>query len=149
MSRDEKPVFFMDENLLGKRIAGILRDAGVRVELLSDHFPKQTPDVEWLSEVSQRGWLVLSRDLSIATNIAEEVAVAKSNAKMFALEMGNAPLSDLRRDLENAIAKIQRFANSHPAPFIARVYPYGKVTMGLNRERLLKTLRKYEPMLEE
>lgn len=49
MSQEETTVFFVDENLLGHNVAEILKAAGVRVELLSDHFPKQTPDVEWLA----------------------------------------------------------------------------------------------------
>lgn len=57
MSQEETTVFFLDENLLGRQIAGSLKTAGVRVEVLSDHFPKQTSDVEWLAEVGWRGRL--------------------------------------------------------------------------------------------
>jgi len=39
VSKAEETVFFVDENLLGRRIPNVLRNAGVRVELLSDHFP--------------------------------------------------------------------------------------------------------------
>ena len=90
MSKAEETVFFVDENLLGRRIPDILRNAGVKVELLSDHFPLQTPDVEWLAEVSQRGWFVITRDMKIGINIAEAAAVAKGNAKVFALSSGSA-----------------------------------------------------------
>jgi predicted nuclease of predicted toxin-antitoxin system len=145
VSGGEATIFFVDENLLGRNIAEILQKAGANVELLSDHLPMQTSDVEWLTEVSQRNWIVLSRDLSIGINIPEVVAVAQGNAKMFALAMGNSPWDEIERDLAIAIPKMKRFASSHKAPFIARVYPYAKIKMWLDRKRLLKTLRQYAP----
>lgn len=148
MSQEETTVFFVDENLLGHHIAATLRNVGVRVELLSEHFPTQTPDVEWLAEVGRRGWLVLTRDVAIGGNIPEAVAVAQGNARMFALVMGNAPRAELERDIVNAIPKMERFAQSHPAPFIAKVYPFGKVKKWQDRDKLMKTLRQFSPDLE-
>ncbi|QQE66722.1 hypothetical protein GFS31_34220 [Leptolyngbya sp. BL0902] len=145
MSQEETTVFFLDENLLGKQIAESLKASGVRVEMLSDHFPKQTPDVEWLAEVGRRGWLVLSRDTSVGINIPEAIQVAQGNVKMFALVMGNAPRAELMRDIVNAIPKMERFAQSHPAPFIAKVYPLGKVKKWQDRNKLMKTLRQFAP----
>jgi len=80
-----------------------------------------------VSEVGQQGWLVLTRDMAIGVNVPEAIAVAQGNAKMFAWVMGNAPRAELERDLVNAIPKMERYAQSHPAPFIAKVYPFGKV----------------------
>jgi hypothetical protein len=145
VSQEETTVFFLDENLLGRQIAESLKTAGVRVEVLSDHFPKQTPDVEWLAEVGRRGWLVLSRDTSVGINIPEAIAVAQGHVKMFALVMGNAPRAELVRDIVNAIPKMERFARSHPAPFIAKVYPLGKVKKWQDRNKLMKTLRQFAP----
>lgn len=145
MSREETTVFFVDENLLGRHIAEILRNAGASVELLSDHFPTQTPDVEWLAEVGQRGWLVLTRDMAIGVKIPEAIAVAQGNAKMFALVMGNANRAELERDIVSAIPKMERYARSHPAPFIAKVYPFGKVRQWRTRKWLLNMLSQYVP----
>ncbi|WP_204136870.1 hypothetical protein [Halomicronema sp. CCY15110] len=145
MSGEETTVFFLDENLLGRHVAEILINAGVRVELLSDHFSTQTPDVEWLAEVSQWGWIVLTRDMAIGVNIPEAISVAQGNAKMFALVMGNATRAELERDIVNAIPKMERFARSHAAPFIAKVYAFGKVRKWQDRGRLLKTLRQFAP----
>lgn len=149
MSKAEETVFFVDENLLGRRIPKVLRNAGVRVELLSDHFPLQTPDVEWLAEVSQRGWFVITRDMKIGINVAEVAAVARGNAKVFALSGGSAPGAEIERDVKRAVEKMKRFAYSHPAPFIARVDAYGKVKKWLDREKLLRLLKRYELNLEE
>ncbi|NER80385.1 MAG: hypothetical protein F6K42_12565 [Leptolyngbya sp. SIO1D8] len=148
MSREDSTVFFVDENLLGRHVAAIFVNAGVRVELLSDHFPTQTPDVEWLAEVGQRGWLVLTRDIAIGVNIPEVIAVAQGNAKMFALVMGNASRAELERDIVSAIPKMERYAQSYSAPFIAKVYPFGKVRKWLDRDKLLRTLRQYAPDTE-
>ena len=62
---------------------------------------------------------------------------------------GSAPGAEVERDLKRAVEKMQRFARSHSAPFIARVDIYGKVKKWLDREKLLKLLKRYELMLDE
>ncbi|NEQ97705.1 MAG: hypothetical protein F6K30_13465 [Cyanothece sp. SIO2G6] len=143
MSGKDETVFFLDQNTLGRKFVQILREAGAKVEVLSDHFSKTTSDVEWLAEVGRRGWLVVTRDQAIGNDILEEIAVAQANVRMFAFVMGNASKAELERDMGEAIAKMERFARSHKAPFIAKVYAYGKVRKWRDREKLLSTLRQY------
>lgn len=145
MSQPEQPTFFMDENLLGKHLVHALRETGARVEVLSDHFDLQTPDVDWLAQVSQWGWLVLTRDQHIGINIAEQVAVATNQARMFNLTMGNSPRAEIEHAITLAIPKMALFVRSHRAPFIARISANGKVSKWLDYNRLLKTLRQYGP----
>ncbi len=47
--------FFIDHSLGGKLIARRLRDLGAQVEVLANHFPTETPDVEWLKAVGDVG----------------------------------------------------------------------------------------------
>jgi hypothetical protein len=77
----EKPTFFIDRALGRKYVADALRNAGAKVEIHEDHFSPDSPDTEWLPEVSQRGWLILTKDDAIGRNILEQIAIASSEVK--------------------------------------------------------------------
>ncbi|MGA7935824.1 MAG: hypothetical protein WCA35_19895 [Kovacikia sp.] len=141
MSESSKPVFFVDECCLGIQVVEVLRSAGASVEIHSDHFPSGKPDVEWLAEVSQKGWLVITKDNKISRNTSEQMSIAIANAKVFIWATGSASRNKLVRDLEGSVVAMERFAISQPSPFIAKVYPYGKVQLWKHRDKLLKVLR--------
>lgn len=141
MSKSSKPIFFVDECCLGIQVVEALRSAGASVEIHSDHFLPGKPDVEWLVEVSQKGWIVITKDDKISRNISEQVSTAIANAKVFIWATGSASRNELVRDLETAVVAMERFAISQPSPFIAKVYPYGKVQLWKHRDKLMKVLR--------
>jgi len=43
-------------------MAGVLRDAGLDVEIHDDHFAPDAKDEEWLSAVGRKQWIVVTRD---------------------------------------------------------------------------------------
>lgn len=43
-------------------MAGVLRDAGLDVEIHDDHFVPDAKDEEWLSAVGRKQWIVVTRD---------------------------------------------------------------------------------------
>jgi hypothetical protein len=45
-------------------------------------------------------------------------------------------------------SKMERYARSHPVPFVAKVYPFSKVRKWQDRDKLMKTLRQFAPDLE-
>ncbi len=49
-----------------------LRAVDVTVEIHLDHFAPETPDVEWLSAVTQQGWVVLTKDENIGRSNPSE-----------------------------------------------------------------------------
>jgi hypothetical protein len=55
----DRPVFFVDR-CLGKAVAVALRTAGVEVHTHDDHFAQTTRDVDWIPEVTARGWVILT-----------------------------------------------------------------------------------------
>jgi hypothetical protein len=59
------PIFFIDRDLGQRLVAQALREAGAQVEIHQAHFAPDSPDIEWLPEVSQRGWVVLTKDACI------------------------------------------------------------------------------------
>lgn len=148
MSHSCKPTFFVDECCLGKQLVEALQKAGAIVEVHSDHFPPSKPDVEWLEEVSQKGWIVITKDDKISRNTSEQLVVAISNAKVFIWATANASRDEMIRDLEQAVDSMERLASSQPSPFIAKVYPYGKVQMWKSRKKLLKVMRQTKQLNE-
>jgi hypothetical protein len=67
MSALSRPTFFVDW-CLGKSVIEALIAEGAQVEHHGDHFDQNTPDIEWLSVVGARGWVVLKMKRSGVTN---------------------------------------------------------------------------------
>jgi hypothetical protein len=62
-----------------------LKKAGAVVEVHDDHFAPNTPDVEWLRAVSDKGWVALSKDEAIRRNRYERDAIRAAGVKAFFL----------------------------------------------------------------
>lgn len=91
MSKNKNNVqntYFIDR-ALGKSVGIALQNLGVKVEFHKNHFSPNFPDTEWLPIVSQKGWIVLTKDTNIGRNIVEIQAMAYSNAKVFTLVSAN------------------------------------------------------------
>ncbi len=142
---NQKPIFFIDRALGQKFVAEALRNAGASVEIHQDHFAPDAPDTEWLPEVSQRGWITLTRDAKIGVNILEQVAIASSEAKVFVLSIDQARGEEMATAVVTALPRMERLIVSHPAPFIAKISEFGQVKMWKDRKKLLKTLKIVEP----
>ncbi|MGV0028407.1 PIN-like domain-containing protein [Phormidesmis priestleyi] len=114
------------------------------VEIFEPHFLPDVPDTMWLPEVSQRGWFVLTKDDKIGRNSWEQIAIAQSQARVFILAIGNLPGREMGKIFAEALPKMQRIAQSHRSPFIAKVYEDGKVRMWQDRKRLNNLLAQFE-----
>lgn len=141
MTETEHPIFFIDRALGKNLVANALRNAGALVEVHDDYFAPDALDTDWLPEVSQRGWIVLTRDARMGLNILEQVAIASSAARVFVVSIDDATGDNMAAALTQALPKMERLTQSHQAPFIARVYEFGKVSMWKDRKKLLKTLQ--------
>jgi hypothetical protein len=61
--RQPRPAVFFIDHCLGRlHVAEAIRQRGYRVELLADCFDKETFDQDWLRDVGDRGWIVLTKD---------------------------------------------------------------------------------------
>jgi PIN like domain len=136
--------FFIDRALGRKYVADALRSANASVEVHDDHFAPEAPDAVWLPEVTERGWVVLTKDARIGVNILEQIAIANSGARVFVLSIDTATGEDMARAFTLALKSIVRLINSHQAPFIAKVYEFGRVRMWRDRKKLLKTLQQIQ-----
>ena len=85
----EPLVFFIDQSLGQKKIPEALRKAGAAVEVHGDYFTPDERDEVWLTEVGQKGWVVLTKDRKIRYRAIEQAALIKGRVAAFVLSAGN------------------------------------------------------------
>lgn len=139
MKQTPDVVFFIDR-CLGKKPAVALRNAGATVEIHDDHFSQTLSDVEWLTQVGERDWVVLTKDQKIGYRAEEQLAVAQANVRLFALVGGGLSGDAMAQAFVNAFEGMKRFVRGNQAPFIAKVYRSGQVKEWKNQKELVKML---------
>lgn len=134
-------VFFIDRSLGSQGVAQALRNAGACVEVHDDHFAVNEQDAVWLAEVALRNWIILTKDEKIAFRNGEQSAIARTDARVFVFSAGNTSGHTTAEAFQEALVRMNRFAQGNPAPFIAKVYKSGKVRAWKSRTQLLKLLK--------
>lgn len=132
--------YFLDR-ALGKSVGIALQAIGKKVEFHNNHFAPDSPDTEWLPIVSQRGWIVLTKDENIGRNILEVQAITDNKARVFILVSGNLSTQGMINIFVDAIDKIEKIVKGNSAPFIAKVYKDSRVTIWKNANTLRKLTR--------
>ncbi len=135
---DQPIVFYIDRCLGGKIISEILQNAGVKVETHDRHFAQNAKDVDWLPQVGNKGWVVLTKDANISKNHLERIAVANANIKMFILASQNLSGQDMAAIFLKNFVKMQEFVRNYDAPFIAKIYKNGDIELWKSAESLLE-----------
>jgi hypothetical protein len=120
MSGRRDRIYFTDRDL-GKRFGEILKSGGLTIERHADHFAHDTPDELWLAEIGKRGWIALTHDRRIRYKPNERDAVMLHGVALLVI-VGNAPFAELAHAFVATIPRIERFLETHQAPFIAKVY---------------------------
>lgn len=121
----DPPTIFLDECVDCDSLADALTSAGVPVERHRDRFAPATPDVDWLGPVSQRGWVILTKDKRQRRTPLEVAAIADANAREFVIRGAGLKGDEIA---ERAVANLKRITNvsrSQTAPFIAHVTKTG------------------------
>ena len=124
--------FFSDEDLGTKIFPVPLRDAGVRVEALTNHFPAGTNDVDWIPMVAQREWVVLTHDRNMRYNTPERNSIMQSRLRVIVIR-GGSTRAEMAGIFLNLRDQIYDFVRQHPAPFIARLY-HNRIEMWLSQD---------------
>lgn len=80
-----KLTFFCDNNISTKltRALGILAEPLNTVVHLQDSFPPETIDEEWITEIKEKGYIVISGDPKIAKNPHERKLLISSGLTVF------------------------------------------------------------------
>lgn len=123
MSKSQHPqpeyIFYLDECLGGNKICGILKQAGHRVETHINHFPRGTPDEEWLPVIGKRDWVLLTQDKAIRRRKNEQMALRDSGVRAFIIAAKNLRGEEIGQLLLAVMPKILRTLKHTHAPFIA------------------------------
>lgn len=114
-------IFFLDRNLGGKTFPSILRNAGVSVILLEDHFTHMAPDEEWITWVGQKGYYALGNDARIYRNKIQREVVMKSGLGYFVIRDAQSTAKDSAENFLATYSRIERFVQKTPRPFIATI----------------------------
>ena len=108
-------------------MAGLLRNAGLKVEVHDDHFVQNAPDPEWLTAAGKNGWIVVTRDERIRYREAEKQAIRRAKVRAFVLAArGDLKIEMLAEIFFKALPKIRQMADRN-APFIAKISRDGTV----------------------
>ena len=128
-SRPDEPTFLVDESLGGQLVSSALQEAGASVERLRDHFAPGTPDQEWLTEVGNRRWVVLTKDKRIRRRPAEVAAIVGANVRAFVFTSGNATGQAMAQAYVTALPAMRQFCRDFAPPFVATLGAAGRVKM--------------------
>jgi hypothetical protein len=130
--------FFIDRAIGKKHVPAALRDFGAKIEVHADWFAPDAPDVEWLPIVSQKGWIVITKDERIGRNPLELMAIAEFHARVFIFVSGNLKRQQMADALVHAVTKMIKISQSNKAPFIAKVYRDSTVKLWRKQSQLIK-----------
>jgi predicted nuclease of predicted toxin-antitoxin system len=103
------------------------------VQIHDDHFRQETPDEEWLREVGQRSWIVLTKDTQTRYRAHERAALMQAGVRTFVLVAKNLSGREMADVLVKALPAIRRFVANHQPPFIAKVTRSSAVSMVINK----------------
>ena len=112
-------VFFLDENLHGNIVPGILERTGIQVEQHKQHFGQGVADEIWIPEIARRGWVIVTCDENTRFTKTQVQAIIRSKASVIHMVNGkNATHPVLATNFVNSVKKIHSFTEEHEAPFI-------------------------------
>lgn len=101
----DRLVWWVDRCLGSRIVPDALRGIGAKVETYADLYPHDdaVPDVEWIPEVTRRGWIILTKDREIRRAPAELAVLRAAGARYVCLSA-----TGLRGD-EQAACLVERW----------------------------------------
>lgn len=87
------------------------------------HFIKRQgiKDDEWLREIGQRGWIVLTKDKNFKRRPLEREAILTAGVRAFFLSATNLSTEQTAQTFVDALPRMRRICTKYSGPFIARV----------------------------
>ncbi len=116
--------FFFDNNLSATLAHG-MREFGEEVVHLTDHFPQDAVDSEWLPFVGQNQMVLVTRDEKIRWMPAEIAAVRMFKIAVFFLGGRKQKRCDLIEQVVRNWRRMKQVASTGDRPFAIRIPPHG------------------------
>lgn len=112
----DAPTLFIDICAWSHRLSEALTELGAPFVALTQHFPANTPDEKWLSEVGKQGWILLTRDKHIRRRPNELQAFRDNGVIAFVLTAGDASAADTADLVKRLYPKLIRRARAAKPP---------------------------------
>lgn len=126
--------FLLDRSLGQRKLVARLRDAGweatTLAELFGDDRAQRMSDQEWISEGTQRGFVLMAKDHRVASRPLEARAIYMSDARVVAYARGDLTADQMGDPCMKYSTGIHRLA-AVQAPFF-----FSLAQHGLRRKRL-------------
>jgi uncharacterized protein with PIN domain len=110
-----------------KIVPAALRAAGYSVEVLEDHLARSTEDVDALAFCGQRGWIFLTKDLSISRNPAERAALLAAGVHAVFFSKRGATGTEMVNALVPAFKRLMRRFTESNSPIHVVVRLDGRI----------------------
>jgi hypothetical protein len=123
---DALPDLFLDRSLGRIKVPRLLRDAGLRLVTLAEHYgvpaDETVVDEEWLELAGESGWAVFMKDTRIRYNPAERGAVLRHSVRCFCLTSQSLSSGEMARRFLDNLDAITKACEGEPGPFIFAVH---------------------------
>jgi len=124
-ARLSAPTFFLDYQIGRYVVADALRAVGARAEVHIDHFPMNAPDTEWIPQVAQREWVLITKDQHIHRNMLERETYRDAGLRGFVVTGDNMNGQDLAALLLRRLPGMTRRAVGRSGPLLFAISRYG------------------------
>ena len=119
------PDLFIDRSLGRVKVPRILRNAGLRVTTLAEHYgipaDEGVPDTAWLELAGRRGWVVFAKDKRVRYNTAEQLVIARFGVRYFYLSRRDLTAEEMSHRFLTNLQRITA-ACQNPGPMIYAVH---------------------------
>lgn len=123
---DALPDLFLDRSLGRIKVPQLLRDAGLRLVTLAEHYgvpaDETVGDEEWLELAGASGWAVFMKDTRIRYNPAERRSVLRHAVQCFCLTSQSLSSDEMARRFLDNLAAIAQACADDVGPFIYAVH---------------------------
>jgi predicted nuclease of predicted toxin-antitoxin system len=116
--------FFFDNNLSILLVKG-MKEFGEDVIHLKEIFEEKTEDSEWLKDIGEKRYILITKDLRIRHNPAEIEALRKYKVGAFFLGGKNLNRCRLIQQVVRNWPRIKELAEKSSPPYAFRVPPQG------------------------
>jgi hypothetical protein len=125
LRRSEADVVFVVDEDCGPNVVAGVRDAGGEACLLTDKVPAGTLDVEWIPRAREWGSAIITRDVAMRFNLAEQQALANCGIHIFILRGKGMGLDRVRELTKANFKTMLRYVCTQATPFLAHVNSKG------------------------
>jgi predicted nuclease of predicted toxin-antitoxin system len=115
------------------KIAAVLRQAGVAVEVHDSRFPQDAPDEMWLRAAGENRWVVLTKDNNIRYHSREKATLLAHGVRAFVLTAKGLNADEMAEAFLKALPHIAKLLEENAGPFVATVTRVGAVRIVLTK----------------